>query len=67
MKSLCGDNSRSYLGRSASVPVSRACLKGRTNEATHLVRAEVSSGRSTELSPPTKTGRAKRILLRKNH
>ena len=37
MKSLGGDNSRSYLGRTARVPVSRACPKGGATGVTQLV------------------------------
>ena len=54
MTSLRGESSRSYLGRSASVSVSRACPKCGPAEATQTGRAEVSRGRSraTTFQPP---------------
>ena len=54
-----------YLGRSVSVPVSRACPKGGAIGVTRIVRAEVSSGRSTDPATPTRTGRTKRFLTHK--
>ena len=48
MASLCSESSRSYSGRSVSVPVSKACLKGGATGETRLVRTEVSRGRSTD-------------------
>jgi len=47
MASLCSESSRSYLGRSASVSVSRACPKCGPAEVTQCGRAEVSRGRSS--------------------
>ena len=58
MASLCSESSRSYSGRSASVPVSKACLKGGADGVTHSVRAEVSRGHSTQPPSPMATGRA---------
>ena len=58
MASLCSESSRPYSGRSASVPVSRACPKGGATGVTRLVRAEVSRGHSTDPPRPMETGRA---------
>ena len=62
MGSLGRDNSRSYLGRSASVPVSKHHrLKGGTTKVTWLVLTEGSRGRSTELRIPIESGRTERF------
>ena len=47
MTSLRGESSSSYLGRSASVSVSRACSNSGPAEATQCGRAEVSRVRSS--------------------
>jgi hypothetical protein len=59
------DSSRSYLGRSVSVPVSKHLrLKGGTTKVTWLVLTEVSRGRSTDLPRPTETERTERVVAK---
>lgn len=50
MTSLCSESLRSYLGRSASVSVSRACSNSGPAEVTQHGRAEVSRGRSSAMT-----------------
>ena len=57
------DRSRSYLGRSRNVPVSKHLrLKGGASKVTCFVLSEVSRGRSTDLPMPMETGRTKRLV-----
>ena len=54
-----------YLGRSGSVPASKACLKGGATGVTQTLRPEVSKGHSTEPASRRQTGRAERHFTRK--
>ena len=66
MGSLGRDSSRSYLGRSVSVPVSKACLKGGAIGVTHSCEQK-----SAEVVVPNfeanGNGKDRTFLTRKNH
>ena len=55
------DTTRSYLGRSASVPASKAGLKGGADGETRPVRAEVSRGRSSHFDGEGPKGASKYV------
>jgi len=66
MRSLGRDSTRSYLGRSVCVPVSKACLKDRAIRVTRFALTEVSRGRSRNLPNPMATRRTKRLVVENN-